>query len=99
MQSCRPSDLTPLARVLPLSFIPRRRSSLPSLNSAASPHTPRNFDLPSLHYPVSRRDTDSGNSSNADELDFKWKPEEVLFLSRVRLQIFSTISYRHISFL
>ncbi|KIM40509.1 hypothetical protein M413DRAFT_162973 [Hebeloma cylindrosporum] len=82
MQSRRPAGLTPLAIVLPHPPLPHRRSSLLSLNSAASPHTPRSCASPSLYYPANRKSTDSWNSSNADDMDFEWKPEQVLLLSR-----------------
>jgi len=88
MQSRRPGGLTPLAIVLPHPPLPHRRSSLLSLNSAASPHTPRSCADTSLYYPSHRKSTDSWNSSNADDMDFEWKPEQVLLLSRVHLHIF-----------
>ena len=88
MQSRRTGGLTPLAIVLPHPPLPHRRSSLLSLNSAASPHTPRSCASPSLFYPANRKSTDSWNSSNADDMDFEWKPEQVLLLSRVCLRIF-----------
>jgi hypothetical protein len=88
MQSRRSGGLTPLAIVLPHPPLPHRRSSLLSLNSAASPRTPRSCADTSLYYPANRKSTDSWNSSNADDMDFEWKPEQVLLLSRVHLQIF-----------
>ncbi|PPQ76238.1 hypothetical protein CVT26_008146, partial [Gymnopilus dilepis] len=84
MQSRRGTGLTPLAIITPHPPLPRRRSSLLSLNSAASPHTPRSCPSPSLPvlYPANRNSTDSWNSSNADELEFEWKQDQVLLLSR-----------------
>jgi hypothetical protein len=85
MQSRR-SGLSPLAIVLPHPSLPHRRSSLLSLNSVNSPHTPRSCPSPCLpiYYPANRKSTDSWNSSNGpDEMDFDWKPEQVLLLSRV----------------
>ena len=85
MQSRR-SGLTPLAIVLPHPTLPHRRSSLLSINSANSPHTPRSCPSPCLpiYYPPNRKSTDSWNSSNGpDDMDFDWKPEQVLLLSRV----------------
>ena len=85
MQSRR-SGLTPLAIVLPHPSLPHRRSSLLSINSANSPHTPRSCPSPCLpiYYPANRKSTDSWNSSNGpDDMDFDWKPEQVLLLSRV----------------
>ncbi|KDR79000.1 hypothetical protein GALMADRAFT_224250 [Galerina marginata CBS 339.88] len=84
MQTRRSTGLTPLAIVLPHPPLPRRRSSLLSLNSAASPHTPRSCPSPSLpiFYPANRKSTDSWNSSNADDMDFEWKQDQILLLSR-----------------
>ncbi|KAF8959509.1 hypothetical protein BDZ97DRAFT_2078037 [Flammula alnicola] len=85
MQSRRTNGLSPLAIVLPHPPLPHRRSSLLSLNSAASPHTPRSCHspcLPPVYYPANRKSTDSWNSSNADDMDFDWKPEQVLLLTR-----------------
>lgn len=75
---------------LPALPIPRRRSSLLSLNSAASPHTPRSsgcFDAcpPPVCYAAHRKSTDSWNSSNADDMEFDWKPDQILLLTRVCL--------------
>ncbi|KAH9481581.1 hypothetical protein JR316_0006108 [Psilocybe cubensis] len=76
----------PLAIVLPHPQLNSRRSSLLSLNSAASPHTPRSCSspLPPVYYQPSanRNSTDSWNSSNADDMDVEWKQEHVLLLSR-----------------
>ncbi|KAF8899928.1 hypothetical protein CPB84DRAFT_1680801, partial [Gymnopilus junonius] len=79
MQSRRGTGLTPLAVIQP-----RRRSSLLSLNSAASPHTPRSCPSPSLpiFYPANRNSADSWNSSNPDDAEFDWKQDQVLLLSR-----------------
>ncbi|PPR03089.1 hypothetical protein CVT24_012402 [Panaeolus cyanescens] len=79
MQSRRPG-LSPLAIVLPHPPLPHRRSSLLSINSASSPHTPRSCPSPclSIYYPANRKSTDSWNSSNADEMDCEWKPEQTL---------------------
>ncbi|CAA7267071.1 unnamed protein product [Cyclocybe aegerita] len=85
MQSRRPSGLTPLAIVLPHPPLPRRRSSLLSIGSATSPHTPRSCHSPCLpiyNYPANRKSTDSWNSSNADDMEFDWKPDQVLLLTR-----------------
>ncbi|KAF9565410.1 hypothetical protein CPC08DRAFT_683949 [Agrocybe pediades] len=73
------SALSPLAIAPPM---PHRRSSLLSVNSAASPRTPRSCRSPSLYYPAHRKSTDSWNSSNADDMDVEWKQEHVLLLSR-----------------
>ncbi|PPQ90798.1 hypothetical protein CVT25_012118 [Psilocybe cyanescens] len=84
--SRRNTGLTPLAIVLPHPQLIHRRSSLLSINSAASPHTPRSCSSPSLpiYYqpPANRNSTDSWNSSNADDMDVEWKQEHVLLLSR-----------------
>jgi hypothetical protein len=98
MQSRR-SGLTPLAIVLPHPPLPHRRSSLLSINSANSPHTPRSCPSPCLpiYYPANRKSTDSWNSSNGpDDMDLDWKPEQVLLLSRVGPLIFAPFCFPHI---
>ncbi|KAJ7475972.1 hypothetical protein FB451DRAFT_263993 [Mycena latifolia] len=84
----RPSGLTPLAIVLPHPSLPRRRSSL--LSSAPSPRTPRSCGSPTCSSLIfaaaaNRKSTDSWNSSNqdlADDLDYDWKPDQILLLRR-----------------
>ncbi|KAJ7761908.1 hypothetical protein DFH07DRAFT_771228 [Mycena maculata] len=80
--------LTPLAIVLPHPNLPRRRSSL--LSSLPSPRTPRSCGSPSnssliFAAAANRKSTDSWNSSNqdlADDLDYDWKPDQILLLRR-----------------
>ncbi|KAF5326820.1 hypothetical protein D9619_004451 [Psilocybe cf. subviscida] len=83
MQSRRPPGLALAPPLL------RRPSSLLSLDTAASPHTPRScasaLPPPDLYLQptISKRtSTTSWNSSNADEMDFDWKQDQVLLLSR-----------------
>ncbi|KAK7050874.1 hypothetical protein VNI00_004986 [Paramarasmius palmivorus] len=82
-----------LALVLPHPELPRRRSSLLSQNSVASPRTPRNSGCASprcqswlmTSNTSNRKSTDSWNSSNYDigeDCDAEWKPEQTLLLSR-----------------
>ncbi|KAJ6531930.1 hypothetical protein B0H19DRAFT_1214212 [Mycena capillaripes] len=89
MHSRRPTTgLTPLSIVLPHPSLPRRRSSL--LNLVPSPRTPRSCGSPtgsSLFFSTAgnRRSTDSWNSSNqdlVDDLDYDWKPDQILLLRR-----------------
>ncbi|KAJ6576630.1 hypothetical protein DFH09DRAFT_1260776 [Mycena vulgaris] len=87
MQARRPSGLTPLAIVLPHPSLPRRRSSL---FSVPSPRTPRSCGSPTCSSLIfaaaaNRKSTDSWNSSNqdlADDLDYDWKPDQILLLRR-----------------
>ncbi|KAF5342448.1 hypothetical protein D9611_001631 [Ephemerocybe angulata] len=78
--------VSPLAIVLPHPPLPRRRPSLLSIDSNGSgPRTPRSCGSPvtsAIFCAPSRRSTDSWNSSNADELEWEWKPDQVLLLSR-----------------
>ncbi|KAJ6513098.1 hypothetical protein C8R45DRAFT_1088178 [Mycena sanguinolenta] len=87
MQSRRPTiGLTPLSIVLPHPQLPRRKSSLLSL--VTSPRTPRSTGSPtcsSLVFASNRKSTDSWNSSNqdlGDDLDYDWKPDQILLLRR-----------------
>jgi transcription factor SPN1 len=87
MQARRPSTgLTPLSIVLPHPQLPRRKSSLLSL--VTSPRTPRTSGSPtcsSLFFSANRKSTDSWNSSNqdlVDDLDYDWKPDQILLLRR-----------------
>ncbi|KAJ6507998.1 hypothetical protein C8R47DRAFT_1065979 [Mycena vitilis] len=93
MQARRPSNgLTPLSIVLPHPSLPRRRSSLLSL--VPSPRTPRSCGSPNASSLVfsgaagNRKSTDSWNSWNssnqdlADDLDYDWKPDQILLLRR-----------------
>jgi hypothetical protein len=85
----RRTGLSPLAIVLPHPPL-HRRSSLLSITSAASPHTPRSsgfFDgaPPPVCYAANRKSSDSWASSNADEMDVDWKPDQILLLTRVCL--------------
>ncbi|RXW21773.1 hypothetical protein EST38_g4100 [Candolleomyces aberdarensis] len=86
MHSRRTPAVSPLAIVLPHPPLPRRRPSHLSLNSNGSqPQTPRSCGSPAtsaIFFTPSRRSTDSWNSSNADELEWEWKPDQVLLLSR-----------------
>lgn len=94
MHQRRPPPVSPLALVLPHPPLPRRRASLLSIDSVGSgPRTPRSCGSPvtsAIFCAPSRRSTDSWNSSNADELEWEWKPDQVLLLSRVRARIFLT---------
>ena len=84
MQTRRSTRVSPLAIVLPHPPLPHRRSSRLSANSA--PQTPRSCGSPSIFFPSSnRKSTDSWNSSNADDMEYDWKPEQVLLLSRVSI--------------
>jgi hypothetical protein len=92
LQTRRTTGLTPLAIVLPHPPLPRRSLSKSSLLSSGDPHTPRSCHSPSLsslhavYYQSSnRKSSDSWNSSNADEMEYEWSPDQVLFLSRVRV--------------
>lgn len=92
MQTRRTTGLTPLAIVLPHPPLPRRTRSKSSLLSSGDPHTPRSCHSPSLgnlhavYYQASnRKSSDSWNSSNADDMEYEWLPDQVLFLSRVRV--------------
>ncbi|KAJ7227313.1 hypothetical protein GGX14DRAFT_629399 [Mycena pura] len=89
MQARRPSSgLTPLSIVLPHPALPRRRSS--HLSLLPSPRTPRSCGSPTCSSLIfaaaaNRKSTDSWNSSNqdlADDLDYDWKPDQILFLRR-----------------
>ncbi|KAJ7928907.1 hypothetical protein B0H13DRAFT_1597120 [Mycena leptocephala] len=91
MQARRPSGLTPLSIVLPHPSLPRRKSSLLSL--VPSPHTPRSCGSPNGSCLVfsgagNRKSTDSWTSWNsssqdlADDLDYDWKPDQILLLRR-----------------
>ncbi|KAF9446597.1 hypothetical protein P691DRAFT_761484 [Macrolepiota fuliginosa MF-IS2] len=86
MQTRRAHAVSPLAIVLPHPPIPRHTPSLLSLSSAASPRTPRSCGSPRSSIFVTpaanRKSTDSWNSSNADELEWEWKPEQILLLAR-----------------
>lgn len=94
MQPRRTSNgLTPLSIVLPHPQLPRRRSSLLSL--VTSPRTPRTNGSPtcsSIVFSVNRKSTDSWNSSNQDldDLDYDWKPDQILLLRRVCLLFFAS---------
>lgn len=84
MQTRRSTRVSPLAIVLPHPPLPHRRSSRLSANSA--PQTPRSCGSPSIFFTSSnRKSTDSWNSSNADDMEYDWKPEQVLLLSRVSI--------------
>ena len=91
MQVRRPSGVTPLAIVLPHPPLPRRRSSLLSATSISSPRTPScgspKCSTLFFNNATNRKSTDSWNSSNADDCEWEWKPEQTLLLSRVRLPI------------
>ncbi|KAJ7030375.1 hypothetical protein C8F04DRAFT_1113429 [Mycena alexandri] len=86
MQARRPLGLTPLSIVLPHPALPRRKSSLLSL--VPSPRTPRSSPTCSSIFfagAANRKSTDSWNSSNqdlADDLDYDWKPDQILLLRR-----------------
>ncbi|KAF9533864.1 hypothetical protein CPB83DRAFT_889659 [Crepidotus variabilis] len=58
----------------------------PQQQFQAGPRTPRSCASPCLptgiYYPANRKSTDSWNSSNADEMEFDWLPEQVLLLQR-----------------
>ncbi|KAF5359760.1 hypothetical protein D9756_003249 [Leucocoprinus leucothites] len=82
----RRAPTSPLALLLPHPPIPRRTPSLLSVSTAGSPRTPRSCGSPanSIFVPPApnRKSTDSWNSSNADDLEWEWKPDQVLLLSR-----------------
>ncbi|KAF4596275.1 Transcription factor iws1 [Pleurotus pulmonarius] len=86
MQVRRPSGVTPLAIVLPHPPLPRRRSSLLSATSISSPRTPScgspKCSTMFFNNATNRKSTDSWNSSNADDCEWEWKPEQTLLLSR-----------------
>ncbi|KAJ3977218.1 hypothetical protein EV361DRAFT_788740 [Lentinula raphanica] len=92
MSSRRQNRVSTLAIVLPHPPLLRRRSSLLSQGSIASPHTPRtsNCGSPTCQSWLfannnNRRSTDSWNSSNQDvgeDCESDWKPDQVLLLSR-----------------
>lgn len=84
MQSRRPPVSTLL---LPHPPLPHRRpSSMLSIDSQGSqPRTPRTGRSPNpsqVYFTPSRKSTDSWNSSNADETEWEWKPDQLLLLSR-----------------
>ncbi|KII85059.1 hypothetical protein PLICRDRAFT_57000 [Plicaturopsis crispa FD-325 SS-3] len=85
MQTRRPSAVPPLAIVLPHPSLPRRRSSLLSA-TATSPRTPRSCGSPTCSSIFlasnNRKSTDSWNSSNQDDQEWEWKPEQTSLLSR-----------------
>ena len=88
MHARRPTQLSPLAIALPHPPLPRRPSSNLSASESA-PHTPitRTPPLASVAFLVpaaNRKSTDSWNSSNHDEPESDWKPEQTLLLARVR---------------
>ncbi|KAF7312439.1 hypothetical protein MIND_00257400 [Mycena indigotica] len=87
MQTRRSAGLTPLSIVLPHPSLPRRRSTILSL--VPSPRTPLSCASPTSSLLFSgaanRKSTDSWNSSNQDlidDLDYDWKPDQILFLRR-----------------
>ena len=96
MQTRRASGVTPLAIVLPHPQLPRRRSNL--LSGSASPRTPRSCGSPScspifLTTSTNRNSCDSWNSSiHEDEKEWEWKAEQLLLLSRVRVNTASNAS-------
>ncbi|KAF7327910.1 hypothetical protein MKEN_00371000 [Mycena kentingensis (nom. inval.)] len=79
------SGLSTLSIVLPHPSLPRRRSSL--LNLVPAPRTPLASPTCSSIF-SHRKSSDSYNSWNsssqdlADDLDFDWKPDQILFLRR-----------------
>jgi len=83
----RPS-MSPLAIVLPHPGLPRRRSSMLSAGSCASPHTPRSCVSPTLLFAANnRKSSDSWGSSIqdiGDDLESEWLPEHLVLLERVR---------------
>ncbi|KAJ8692984.1 hypothetical protein PTI98_010242 [Pleurotus ostreatus] len=66
--------------------LPRRRSSLLSATSVSSPRTPScgspKCSTLFFNNATNRKSTDSWNSSNADDCEWEWKPEQTLLLSR-----------------
>ncbi|KAF8628036.1 hypothetical protein AX15_004151 [Amanita polypyramis BW_CC] len=84
MQARRPQGVTPITLALPPQSLQSCRSSL--LSAASSPRTPCGSPQWSPIYFSSagnRNSTDSWNSSNGpDELEWEWKQEQVLLLTR-----------------
>ncbi|KAJ3529876.1 hypothetical protein NMY22_g8814 [Coprinellus aureogranulatus] len=80
----RPPGVSPLALVLPHPPLPRRSSHLSLKSNDSAPRTPTcGSPVTSVIFcPPSRRSTDSWNSSNADDLEWEWKPDQILLLSR-----------------
>ena len=84
-QARRPLGAAPIAMALQPQQLQSCRSSL--LSAASSPRTPCGSPRWSPIYfssALNRNSTDSWNSSNGpDELEWEWKPEQVLLLTRV----------------
>lgn len=89
----RRAPASPLAVFLSHPPVSRRTSSLLSVSTQGSPRTPRSCGSPSnsifVPPPPNRKSTDSWNSSNADDLEWEWKPEQILLLSRVSKRVLS----------
>ena len=84
----RPSAVATPLSAPPLTPRHRDLASLKSPDSAPRTPTKRAEPLPVFSTNTNRYSTDSWNSSNcdgADEMTFEWKPEQVLLLTRVRL--------------
>ncbi|KAF8348944.1 hypothetical protein F5887DRAFT_879407 [Amanita rubescens] len=84
MQARRPQGAAPIAVALQPQPLQSCRSSL--LSAASSPRTPCGSPRWSPIFfssAVNRNSTDSWNSSNGpDEIEWEWKPEQVLLLTR-----------------
>ena len=95
MHARRPQGVTPLATALPPQPLQSCRSSFRS--AASSPRTPCGSPKWSPIYFSSagnRNSTDSWNSSNGpDDLEWEWRPEQVLLLTRVPLYLFNAYLY------
>ncbi|PFH53170.1 hypothetical protein AMATHDRAFT_73710 [Amanita thiersii Skay4041] len=80
----RSQGISSVAIALPNQPLPKRCSSL--LSAASSPRTPSGSPKWSPIFfssAANRNSTDSWNSSNGpDELEFEWKPEQILLLTR-----------------
>ncbi|KAF5334446.1 hypothetical protein D9611_014475 [Ephemerocybe angulata] len=67
--------------LIPHPPLPRRPTSLLSIDSGPRIDRPRSCGSPltsAIFCAPSRRSTDNWNSSNADELEWEWKPDQVL---------------------
>ncbi|KIY44146.1 hypothetical protein FISHEDRAFT_62337 [Fistulina hepatica ATCC 64428] len=83
MQSKR--QVSPLAIMLPRPSLPSRCSSgYSSSSSSSSPRTPRRIvESPTCSFfTANRKSTDSWNSSNQDEEEWEWTPQQLTLLLR-----------------
>lgn len=84
---------TPMAVFLSHAPVARRTSSLLSVSTQGSPRTPRSCGSPSnsvfVPPPPNRKSTDSWNSSNADDVEWEWRQDQLVLLSRVTFLLLS----------